>query len=61
MVLASVTCQDDKDKKTLMKKENTLKRSESLVINRRTDDLSHDAKEVLCDKLKNNSFSIQVD
>jgi hypothetical protein len=31
------------------------------MINRRTDDMSHDAEEVLCDKLKNNSFSIQVD
>jgi hypothetical protein len=31
------------------------------MINRHIDDMSHDAKEVLCDKLKNNSFSIQVD
>jgi hypothetical protein len=31
------------------------------TINRRTDDMSHDAVEVLCDKLKNKSFSIQVD
>jgi hypothetical protein len=31
------------------------------TINRRIDDLSHDAEEVLCGKLRNNSFSIQVD
>jgi hypothetical protein len=31
------------------------------MISRCIDDMSHDAEEVLCDKLKNNSFSIQVD
>jgi hypothetical protein len=31
------------------------------MINIRTDDLSHGAEEVLCDKLKNNSFCIKVD
>jgi cobalamin biosynthesis Co2+ chelatase CbiK len=30
------------------------------TTNRRIDDMSHNAEEVLCDKLKNNSFSIQV-
>jgi hypothetical protein len=31
------------------------------MANSRTDDMSHDAEEVLHDKLKNNIFSIQVD
>jgi hypothetical protein len=31
------------------------------TISRRIDDMSHDAEEFLCNKLKNNSFSIQVD
>jgi hypothetical protein len=31
------------------------------TINRHTDDMSHDAEEVLRDKLKNNHFSIQVE
>jgi hypothetical protein len=31
------------------------------TINRHTGDMSHDAEEVLHDKLKNNSFCIQVD
>ncbi|XP_072909831.1 zinc finger BED domain-containing protein 5-like isoform X6 [Hemitrygon akajei] len=31
------------------------------TIGRRIGDMSHDAEEVLCDKLKSNSFSIQVD
>jgi hypothetical protein len=31
------------------------------TINRRAEYMSHDAEEDFCDKLKNNSFSIQVD
>jgi hypothetical protein len=31
----------------------------SSTINRHTDDMSHDAEDVLGEKLKNNSFSIQ--
>jgi hypothetical protein len=31
------------------------------MINRCIDDMSHGAEEVLSDKLKNNSFSIQID
>jgi hypothetical protein len=31
------------------------------MINKHIGDMLHDAEEVLCDKLKNNSFSIQVD
>jgi cobalamin biosynthesis Co2+ chelatase CbiK len=31
------------------------------TINRRIDDMSHDAEDVLRDKLKNNIFSILVD
>jgi hypothetical protein len=31
------------------------------MINRSTDDMTHDAEKVLHDKLKNNSFSVQVD
>jgi hypothetical protein len=31
------------------------------TINGCTDDMSRDAEEVLCDKLKSNSFSIRVD
>jgi hypothetical protein len=31
------------------------------MINKHTDNMSHDAEEILCDKLKNNSFSVQVD
>jgi hypothetical protein len=31
------------------------------MINRHIDDMSHDAEEILCDKLKNNRFSMQVD
>jgi cobalamin biosynthesis Co2+ chelatase CbiK len=30
------------------------------TINRRINDISHDAEEVLCNELKNNNFSIQV-
>jgi hypothetical protein len=30
------------------------------TINRHTDDMSHDAEEIFCDKLKNNSFSSEV-
>jgi hypothetical protein len=36
-------------------------RTRCSTINRHTDDMSHDAEEVLQDKLKNNSSSIQVD
>jgi hypothetical protein len=31
------------------------------ILNRRIDDISHNAEEVLRDKLKNNTFSIQAD
>jgi hypothetical protein len=31
------------------------------MINRHIDDMSHDAEEILCDNMKNNRFSIQVE
>ncbi len=31
------------------------------TVSRRINDMSHDVEEVLCDKLKNSNFSIQVD
>ena len=31
------------------------------TISRRIDDMSHDVEEIMCDKLKNSSFSIQID